>query len=247
MTDEQKAKAGKEVPPPDEAVVLPGVQSSQAPVSPNPDYDPQVHLERVQKWQASNSDERFRVNYDCLNQDSIVLDLGGFKGDFAFYMNRKYGATCHVFEVVPDLCEKMKADSRFNEKIIVHSFGLAGSTRKEKLYLANEGSSIFYNRSLKDEQITVELIKASDWFEKELAGRMVDLMKINIEGGEYELLEHMLEERLTSRIRNIQVQFHEDVIPNAAKRMEAIHSKLANSHRITFQEKFVWENWELIV
>ena len=45
---------------------------------------------------------------------------------------------------------------------------------------------------------------------------------------------------------NIQVQFDEDVIPNAAKRMEAIHSMLAKTHRITFQERFVWENWELI-
>ena len=34
------------------------------------------------------------------------------------------------------------------------------------------------------------------------------LMKINIEGGEFELLERLLETRLISRIENIQVQFH---------------------------------------
>ena len=212
----------------------------------NPDFDPQVHAERVLKWQANNSDEKFRTDYPCLNKDSILLDLGGYHGDFAFCMNAKYGATCHVFEVIPDLCEKIMQASNGNGKIIVHPFGLGRSSRQEKLFLAEEGSSTFCNRALNEHQITVELMKASDWFEKELRGKTVDLMKINIEGGEYELLEHLLEKDLVERIRNIQVQFHEDVIPNAITRMAAIQSKLSKTHRITYQETFIWENWERI-
>ena len=212
---------------------------------PNPDFDPQVHAERVLRWQADNSDERLRTNYACLHPESILLDLGGFHGDFAFLMNGKYGAICHVFEVIPDLCEKIMQDGRWNEKIIVHPLGLARSNRQEKLFLAEEGSSTFCNRASNENQITIDLVKASEWFENELHGKMVDLMKINIEGGEYELLEHLIEKHLIKQIRNIQLQFHEDVIPNASRRMAAIHLKLAQSHRITFQEKFVWENWEL--
>lgn len=212
---------------------------------PNLDFDPQVHAARVLRWQANDSDERLRTNYPCLNAESVVLDLGGFHGDFSFYMNAKYGATCHVFEVVPALCEKIMRDPRSNEKIVVHPFGLARNDRREKLFLADEGSSTLCNRATKENQISIELVKASDWFANALHGKTVDLMKINIEGGEYELLEHLIEKNLVQKIRNIQVQFHEDVIPNAAQRMAVIHSKLARSHRITFQEKFVWENWEL--
>ena len=214
--------------------------------SPNPDFDPQVHQERVRKWQESNSDERLRTRYACLNAESIVLDLGGFHGDFSLLMNARYGALCHVFEVIPDLCSRIEAARADNPKIVVHPFGLAGSTRREQLFLAEEGSSTFANRASEPRQISIQLVRASEWFGKEVKGRSVGLMKINIEGGEYELLEHMISEALVRQVKNIQVQFHEDVIPDAAARMARIHSALSKTHRLTFQERFVWENWELL-
>jgi FkbM family methyltransferase len=215
------------------------------PSYPNPRFDPNVHAERVQHWQAGNCDERFRTTYDCLTPDSIVLDLGGYNGDFALLMNAKYGATCHVFEVNSAWCDRIRARSQGNEKIIIHPFGLAGSARREKLFLVDEGSSTFCDRSSKSEMINIDLVKASDWFESELGTAPVGLAKINIEGGEYELLEHLLDAGITHRIHNIQVQFHEDVIPDANERMRAIHDKLSATHRLTFQELFIWENWEL--
>jgi FkbM family methyltransferase len=213
---------------------------------PNPDFDPLVHQQRVRKWQESNGEERFRGDYERLNAESIVLDLGGYHGAFSLFMNAKYGALCHVFEVIPEFCSSIEAARGDNPKIVVHPFGLAGSTRKEQLFLAGQGSSTFANRGSESRQITIQLVKASQWFDRELEGRSVDLMKINIEGGEYELLEHMIGEGLVRRLRNILVQFHEDVISGAVARMERIQSALSKTHRLTFQERFVWENWELL-
>jgi FkbM family methyltransferase len=119
-------------------------------------------------------------------------------------------------------------------KIVVHPFGLSGATRKEQLFLAEQGSSTFADRAAESRQITIQLVKASEWFDRELKGRSVDLMKINIEGGEYELLEHMIRNGLVRRVRNISVQFHEDVIPDAAARMARIHAALARTHRLTY-------------
>ncbi len=45
---------------------------------PNPDYDPQVHAERVRKWQEAGSDEKLRSYFGALGPQSLVLDLGGF-------------------------------------------------------------------------------------------------------------------------------------------------------------------------
>ena len=212
---------------------------------PNPDFDPVVHEERVRRWRESNGEERFRDDYKILNTGSIVLDLGGYHGDFSLFMNAKYGALCHVFEVVPELCSRIEAARGDNPNIVVHPFGLAGSTRKDRLFLAGQGSSTFANRASEARQITIRLVNASDWFARELEGRPVDLMKINIEGGEYELLEHMIRKSLVRRVRNILVQFHEDVIPGAAARMARIQAALSKTHRLTFQERFIWENWEL--
>jgi hypothetical protein len=70
----------------------------------------------------------------------------------------------------------------------------------------------------------------------------VRLMKVNIEGGEYELLERMLECGLTTRVADLQIQFH-NFSPDAAERMAAIQRGLAATHRPTYQYRFVWENW----
>lgn len=67
-------------------------------------------------------------------------------------------------------------------------------------------------------------------------------MKINIEGGEYELIEHFIESEFVKEIRDIQVQFH-DFIPDAGVRMKKIQEELKNTHFLTYQYEFVWENW----
>ena len=69
-------------------------------------------------------------------------------------------------------------------------------------------------------------------------------MKINIEGGEFELLERLIQTGLISRIKNIQVQFH-NIAVESTKRMEKIHQGMYKTHQPTFQYKFVWENWVL--
>ena len=68
-------------------------------------------------------------------------------------------------------------------------------------------------------------------------------MKINIEGDEFPLLESMLENNLITYVTDIQVQFHQ-FIPNAVARRELIHKKLSETHKLTYNYEFVWENWQ---
>ena len=73
----------------------------------------------------------------------------------------------------------------------------------------------------------------------------IDLMKINIEGGEYDLLDHLIDTGFVKNIRNIQVQFH-DFVPDAVKRMSSIHGKLMRPHETTYQYLFVWKKDKVI-
>ena len=70
------------------------------------------------------------------------------------------------------------------------------------------------------------------------------MLKINIEGGEYDLLESILESNIQNKIINFQIQFH-DFVPNSEIRMKKIQDKLSQTHQITFNYPFVWENWKL--
>lgn len=193
---------------------------------------------RIAPWVNAHGDKTFRLDYN-LNESSFVLDLGGYEGQWASDIFARYLCTIHVFEPVPIFAEKIAKRFAGNSKINVHYFGLGRETCNVNLHLAADGSSVFTNKNA--ESIIIQIIKVDD-FLRENEFPFIDLIKINIEGGEYELLEHLLETGYVENIRNIQVQFH-DCVQDANVRMQMIQRKLEKTHHITYQYPFVWENW----
>ena len=74
--------------------------------------------------------------------------------------------------------------------------------------------------------------------------KKIDLLKLNIEGGEYDALDDLINSGLLNIITNLQVQFH-NFFPDAKKKMLNIHKELRKTHHITYQYEFVMENWQL--
>lgn len=199
---------------------------------------PGIHARRCRAWARSNVGEQLRYDYD-LGPGSTVLDIGGFRGDWAAEIHARYGCTVHIFEPAPTFTESLHHRFGRNPKVVVHRFGLGGRTRTESLALLADGSSIFRNGA---SSVSVEIRAAADFLQEHRVDR-VDLAKINIEGGEYELLDHLINSGWIDRFRDIQVQFHEDAYADAHGRMGRIHRKLAEQFSPTYQIPFVWENW----
>jgi FkbM family methyltransferase len=120
----------------------------------------------------------------------------------------------------------------------VFQYGLGGSSRKEGISVSGADSSIF-KKSRQSE--TISIVDVAEWFAAHSIAS-VQLMKINIEGGEYELLERLIDTGLVNIIDNIQVQFH-DILKASSERMTSIQAALAKTHIPTYQYRFVWENW----
>lgn len=74
--------------------------------------------------------------------------------------------------------------------------------------------------------------------------RDIALCKINIEGGEYDLMDHILKSGLQSNVKNFQVQFHK--VGDYEQRYNQIADKLTMTHKLSWRQPFVWENWQLI-
>ena len=194
---------------------------------------------RVVPWFEIQGDKTLRLNYE-LDEESIVFDLGGYEGQWSSDIFSKYCSHIHIFEPMPEFASDIEQRFLKNSKISVHRFGLAGETCKENLCVSADGSSVFKQSS---NSVEITLIKAID-FLNENKIHHIDLMKINIECGEYNLLEHLIETGFIKQIDNIQVQFH-DFVPNAEQRMKEIQQKIATTHNLTYQYEFVWENWKL--
>jgi FkbM family methyltransferase len=193
---------------------------------------------RVRPWYQARGNETRRLDYD-LDESSLVFDLGGYRGDWAADIFTRYCCTLHVFEPVPEYVERIRSRFSRNPKVTVHPFGLASADATVALAVDESSSSLFKSGAATCE---ARLVKASDFL---AANRIesIDLMKINIEGGEYDLLDHLIGSELIGNIGNVQIQFH-DFVPNARKRMERIQRELSATHHLTYQYVFVWENWE---
>lgn len=182
--------------------------------------------------------EKLRYDYR-LNENSVVFDLGGYHGDWANGISSRYHCRIFVFEPVTEFAEGIIKRFDGNKMIEIYQFGLGGASITREIRVAGDGSSMFRNAGKAQ---NIKTVDASEWI-RDRNYNSIDLMKINIEGAEYELLENLIQGDMVKRISNIQVQFH-DVIPDASKRMAAIQDALSKSHFLTYQYRFVWENWE---
>ena len=193
---------------------------------------------RVIPWFRDKGDSTHRLQYD-LNASSIVLDLGGYEGQWASDIYSRYCCTVHVFEPVQAYADNIQRRFAKNARIKVHPFGLGSANAEIEIGLSNDGSSVFQKTTQTERG---RLVEAKAFLDQNGLGE-VDLMKINIEGGEYELLEYFLDTGLAAKIKNIQVQFH-DFVPDATVRMKSIQKRLSQTHSLTYQYEFVWENWQ---
>ena len=193
--------------------------------------------QRVIPWFGIQGDQTLRLDYD-LNENSIVFDLGGYQGKWSYDIYKKYGCYINVFEPVPEYASQIEKLFSGNNKVKIHCYGLGSQNQTQVIGIEQDGSSIFKS-SVNSQEIVLK--NATDFMQINHISH-IDLMKINIEGGEYDLLEHLIDTGFISFISNIQVQFH-DFVPNAIDRMQAIHDKLAITHETTYQYLFVWENW----
>lgn len=200
-----------------------------------------IQHKRVQPWFKINGDETLRLDYD-LNSNSIVFDVGGYNGDFSSKIFCKYNSSIYIFEPVKKFYSNIEKRFSHNDKVKVFNFGLSSKDDELEISLSNNASSIYLN----DVNSELVSLRSINYFIEKNKIKQVDLIKINIEGGEYELLESILTNGDIKMYNNIQVQFHDFLFENAKERMNLIHEKLVKTHKLSYQYEFVWENWELI-
>jgi FkbM family methyltransferase len=197
-------------------------------------------------WYKIKGDETLRLNYD-LDADSVVYDIGGYEGDWAAEISARYGCKLYVFEPVSVFVDNLRQRLGKNKTIQIFPYGLAGKEEHILIAHLDEGSSVFRDENnLRQKAEDKEMIRLRpiDKVMNELGTSTIDLMKMNIEGGEYELLECLLMNGLVKNIGNLQIQFH-DFVPDAETRMKNIKARLSETHELTYEYLYVWENWKL--
>lgn len=198
-------------------------------------------LQEVARWFKDKGDSTLRLDYP-LTQESVIFDLGGYHGDFAAAIHEKYGCKVYVFEPVLEFYQKCVNRFQGNQKIICLNYGLSSVDSWLDIGLAENASS-FVSPQDKGAVQKVQLRSVVTCI-LELGIKQIDLMKINIEGGEFDVLLSMIESGDIRKVKYLQVQFH-NFVGQAEERRADIRRQLENTHTEMWNYEFVWESWKL--
>ena len=161
----------------------------------------------------------------------LVIDVGGYNGDYADIINKKFDCEIIIYE--PILAYYSKISERFKNDKNIHVVPVAASrkTGVRKMYVSEVASSFFqsWNQSTKTEDVST--VRLSD----EIQEKKVDILKLNCEGAEYEIIDDLDEHNLLKDIDEILVQFHK------VMRREKTEATLSKTHEKVFD--FKWQLW----
>lgn len=173
-----------------------------------------------------------------LQPTDLVLDFGGYRGDYAAELRERYDCTVHVFEPVPEFVEGLKARFRADSKVVIHDYAVGKDAGNLEMRMEADASGAY----ARGPAVVVPVVAAAS-----VADRFpgtVAMAKLNIEGGEYELLPAMHETGLLARIDRLFVQFH-DISTSSAEERRKCHDLLGAHHTCDYNYEFVWESWSL--
>jgi FkbM family methyltransferase len=205
-----------------------------------------VHQMPPKEWKRFKTEDPYdmkRVTYP-LNEKSFVIDAGSFTGDWSQRIFCMYQPFIAAFEPHPDLAEAASRNFQGNKKVIINQFGLGGQTQNVDFYGKNMNASVFRYSHGNKAKVRVHIEKASDYFNEHYKNKFIDLLKINIEGSEYEMLMDLLDNFDMTKINHIQVQFHTNY-PMYDNYRQLIRLGLSKTHKMDWNYDYVFESWSL--
>ncbi len=192
----------------------------------------------LRKWFNNNGDYTHNITYN-LNENSIVMDLGGYTGVWAKQIIDKYNPNMYIIEPVPDFYNQMVSKFSNNNKVKLLNIAVGCENKNDVIYINGDSTSANLTNG---KSIDVKF-KTIDTILNENNLSQVDLIQINIEGDEYPLLEYMLNNGSINRFKNIQIQFHLGIEGDIKRRDKIREGLINNGFKINFDYPFVWESW----
>lgn len=143
-----------------------------------------------------------------LTKDSVVLDIGGYKGRWAKEILQRYEAKVFVFEPQEWAFKIAQAELQEFETAKLYNFGLGVESGKfEMEEFETDGASFILGTSTRQQSGEGELKEIAGWL-YENNFDTIDLVMMNIEGYEFKLIPYMIEKGIMQRVKFFMCQFH---------------------------------------
>ncbi|SHI43830.1 methyltransferase, FkbM family [Shimia gijangensis] len=178
------------------------------------------------------------ASYTGLMPGDVVLDIGGYHGDWAEAMAARYAVNVHVFEPHPRFATMIEQRFAERDDVVPHAYAI-GSADAELLLSDDENAS---SALVADGPTAKGAVRNVAEVFKEFGFEKIGATKMNIEGGEYDLLPALIENGLIDQFERITVQFHK-FSEGDRKRRDDIREALSKTHTCVWCYPFIWEEW----
>ena len=127
----------------------------------------------------------------------ILIDCGAINGSAIEELDNKYGPFDKIYAIEPNPENVRQIDSA-NSKLITIEAAISTVYGTTKLYLSEEydGSTLYPSKLSgqinRDNFVEVETIDFSDWLVSSVSQDDYVVCKMDIEGAEFDVLEHLL-------------------------------------------------------
>jgi len=195
-------------------------------------------------WQnsAHKNLEEFKISkeYLELNENSICIDCGANIGLISQAFAEK-GALVYAFEPNPCAFQILESKFKTNPKIKLYKNAVSNKNDTLKLYMYkyncedevfwSQGASVYCSKDdvNKCDFVEVEAIDLCEFIKK--INKPIDILKLDIEGAEYDILLKLIEEELYKKIKYILVETHDRHIPEIIEKGNKV-KKLINEKSI---------------
>lgn len=187
-------------------------------------------------WQDARGDETLALDWS-INEDSLVMEIGGYEGRWAAQMVEKFNPYMHIFEPQVWLSDRLEQRFSSNRKVQVHPFGLWTHDTTLRLWEhGTDGASVIRNDGRTSE--VCEFRDAIRYMDN------IDVCLMNIERAEFVLIPYLLGLGLMNNFRFFWCQFHpgSGVLDNI--KTERIFDGMGRTHEILWDYYPTAVAWE---
>jgi FkbM family methyltransferase len=197
-------------------------------------------------FQASREHPDILIDVD-LPDGGTAVDVGAFVGEWSERILARADARgvrdlrIVAFEPEPHALDELRAGVGQDPRVEIFEFGLAGSDSVQQMAIDGPGSSVYVGPGALG--LTEISLRDADAALAAASVERIDFLKINIEGGEFELIDRLHETGWLARTGTILIQFHE-FGPDAYAGRRRNRAQLAQTHRCTWNYTWVYERWD---
>ena len=188
------------------------------------------------RWLLFNCEKlKYSISF---NQTGLVLDLGSYLGDYTeVVVKNNPQLTFWLYEPIPEFFSVCANKFHNKENIVVSQKAVSADGRRIKMQidgLRSRQKSVNF-----PEGVTIDSISIQEIFD---SVSEIQLVKMNIEGMEYECLEQLIHTNSLIKAKYLLIQFHNFEKDSRNKR-HLLRKQMARDFENIYTFEWMWELW----